>query len=405
MTAPPEKPVRRWWEAHRAGVRLCCVAFMAAAAAGRMGYEFWRLTLDRSFKGAIDLRITRDLVLRWFEGVPVYAHYQEAVHMPATYLMMWPLLGWMDVSASRWFWSAITVVMIVWLSLIVVRGCEAQSGITKVFAALLVPSMYATAITVGGGQHILMVLPPLVSGLLLLSGGKPNLGKDVLAAVLLTFTLLKPTVSAPFLWIALFVPGRIRPLLMVLGGYGLLTAFSLLFQDEGLRFLAAAWNSRAAALAASAGYGNIQLWLSVLRLDGLIVPASFLTALLLGVWVHRYRKEQVWLLLGVCALVARFWSYHQLYDDLLVLLPLVALYRIAVDEDSREAEAVPAAMLFGACLAGMLAPGTILLAEHLWGTIFRALQVAVWSATLIFLLVLPSRQEGRAGKAPADAVA
>ena len=53
----------------------------------------------------------------------------------------------------------------------------------------------------------------------------------------------------------------------------------------------------------------------------------------LGVWLYRHRRVDLWLQLGVIAVVARLWAYHRLYDDVLVVLALVALFRIATGVD------------------------------------------------------------------------
>ena len=37
----------------------------------------------------------------------------------------------------------------------------------------------------------------------------------------------------------------------------------------------------------------------------------------LGAWVYRFRRVDVWLLIGVSAVIARLWTYHRTYDDLL----------------------------------------------------------------------------------------
>jgi len=36
----------------------------------------------------------------------------------------------------------------------------------------------------------------------------------------------------------------------------------------------------------------------------------------LGFWVFCNRRKNMWLLIGITALVARFWTYHGWYDDL-----------------------------------------------------------------------------------------
>ena len=69
-----------------------------------------------------------------------------------------------------------------------------------------------------------------------------------------------------------------------------------------------------------------------------------------------WRRRDLWLLAGVAAIVARLWAYHRWYDDLLLWLPLVALWRLsAAAQDARWR--VAAGGLFGLTLLSTLAPG------------------------------------------------
>jgi len=49
----------------------------------------------------------------------------------------------------------------------------------------------------------------------------------------------------------------------------------------------------------------------------------------LGLWTQLHRRVDPWLLLGVAAPVAGFCTYHRLYGDVLVLLPMVPLFHVA----------------------------------------------------------------------------
>ncbi|WP_346289931.1 hypothetical protein [Sphaerothrix gracilis] len=47
--------------------------------------------------------------------------------------------------------------------------------------------------------------------------------------------------------------------------------------------------------------------------------------LLLRKGIYFYQQIDSWLLLGVSAIVARLWAYYLVYDDMLILLPIVVL--------------------------------------------------------------------------------
>ena len=84
---------------------------MAIAALVWLAYQFWRLLLGdapiwpTSPSGAIDLKLMHQLVHEWFAGRRVYGELKTAVYPPATYVLLWPLVGWLDVGPARWLWG------------------------------------------------------------------------------------------------------------------------------------------------------------------------------------------------------------------------------------------------------------------------------------------------------------
>jgi hypothetical protein len=117
-----------------------------------------------------------------------------------------------------------------------------------------------------------------------------------------------------------------------------------------------------------------------------ILPSSLLALVVLGFWTYRHRHGDIWLLLGVTALVARLWAHHRWYDDLLILLPMVALFRVAKRAPSAEGDDVVAGLLLGITTLAMLAPGGLYLFPPPWNGLYVAGQVIVWVVVLIFLL-------------------
>jgi hypothetical protein len=83
------------------------------------------------------------------------------------------------------------------------------------------------------------------------------------------------------------------------------------------------------------GYGSVATWASAMGLDGWIVPLGLAMLAGLGLWIFRHRRADLWVLLGVSAFVARFFTYHYYVDDLLFLIPLIALLRL-VTRDRRD---------------------------------------------------------------------
>jgi len=246
--------------------------------------------------------------------------------------------------------------------------------------------MYATGATIGNGQLIVHLLPMLVAGLLLLQQGQRRWRRDLRAAALILVALVKPSVSVPFFWIVLFVPGRLRPALFVSLGYVALTLSAASFQEPGLWSLLQGWLLHASEVTATQGYADLHIWLATLGLEEWILPVSLLVLAALGLWTYRHRHVDLWLLLGVTAFVARFWTYHRWYDDLLLLLPMVALFRIAKRGPPADGSDVMAGALLAITMLTTLAPGGLYLFPPPWDTMYVAGQVFVWIVVLIFLL-------------------
>ena len=386
--------LREAWHKHGDALRLAAIVLMAIAAFVWLGYEFGRLLFDLGPLGAVDLDMRLEEVQAWFRGEPVYGAIRTAVYPPASYAILWPLVGWLGITPARWLYAFTAAAALAWLVRLLVRLSGARSRTERVFIGLIPLSIYATGATIGNGQVIIYIMPVLIAGLLLLCRRSSGLWKDILGSFLLALALVKPSVAAPFLWIVLFVPGRLRPALLTGFGYVGMTALALSFQEsaplsliDGFRKGTEQMLSSAEALQYS--HANVQSWLASFGLSEWIPSASLALFAGLGVWTYFHRRRDVWQLAGVAALVARFWTFHGWYDDLLVVLPLIALFRVATSGGSRMGDDRVAGVLFAATLLTLMAPGGLYLFPEPWNLVYVAGQTCVWGAALAFLVVRP----------------
>ena len=380
--------IQRWWILHHAHLLRLAIVLMAVLALLKLGTEFWRLLLDGSPDGARDLRSLHELVHRWFTGKPVYDDLKIAriaVYPPASYVILWPFLGWLPVTPARWLWALTSAGAMVWLVHLISKESHAESPLERTFIALIPLSMNATGVTIGNGQLIIHLLSLLLAGLFLAHPTRRGWRKDLFGAGLLLITLVKPNVSIPFFWIILFRPGGLRIGVLTSLGYATLTFFAAFFQRSDLIALLRGWLVRAFE-ATQRGYGDLHVCLFTLGLGEWILPISLIALAALGVWVFCHRDGDHWLLLGVTALFARFWTYHRLYDNFLILLPMIALFRIAKRGPSVHGEDVMAGLLLAATTLIMLAPARLLTTPPPWDQLFKSVQVILWMATLFFLL-------------------
>lgn len=96
--------------------------------------------------------------------------------------------------------------------------------------------------------------------------------------------------------------------------------------------------------------------------------------------------------MGVTALVTRFWTYHQWYDDLLILLPMITLFRIIKRGEPSNGDDVMAGMLLAITMLLMIAPGGLYLFPPPWNRVYVQVQVFVWILVFIFLLYFAQQE-------------
>jgi len=378
------------------------IPFMILIAFVWLGYQFWRLLWGSnpiwpsSPDGAVDLMLRYDEVQRWFSGRPVYSELNTAVYPPASFVLLWPLLGWLTLSPVRWLWGVVTVAALAGLMYLIVRESGAETPLERVFIALIPLAIYPTGASIGNGQLIILVLLVLVVGLVRLPEQR-GWREDLLAATLMLIALVKPSQSVPFFWILLFVPRTWRPAIITSLGYILATLFASLFQKPSLPMLLRDWLTRVSGLAMNGGYADLHTLLKTLGLEDWSLAVSLFMLIVLGMWIYRNRQKSIWLLLGVTALVTRFWTYHRWYDDLLILLPMIALFRVA-KQSAGTKEGMVAGALFTITLLAMLAPGGLYLLPAPWNTLYVNGQIIIWIVGLIFLLGLTTRENNQHSK-------
>ena len=140
-----------------------------------------------------------------------------------------------------------------------------------------------------------------------------------------------------------------------MAAYAGLTAIAVSFRPEGVMGLLRSWVSISRETAVGARYGYMHL--------------------------HEW----------VVAIAARTWTYHALYDDLLLVVPIVALLRAAREMPVGEGRAAATGLVVFAGWCSTLVPARLLTAPSPWDLAFRAGQTLVWAAVLVALVALASR--------------
>ena len=369
------------------------VLLLVVAAAHRLSSQGPRL-LIASAENRNDLDRRHDEVERWFSGSEVYLSRRES-YPPASYALLWPLVGWLSPAAARWLLALSGAFALGWLVRQLAEGSRSQ-GVGQIAAVALVPlASVALASTLHNGQLALHVLPPTIAAILLLHRRPASWPRDLAAAGLLLLALVKPSSTAPFFWL-LAALGGLRPAALVATGYGGLTLLAAAFQADGLFALLRRWAAIGAMPRGDSGYGTLQVLLAWTGFERWTAEISLFALLALGVWIAARRRSDPWILLGVTAIFARTWTYHRDYDDLLLLLPAAALLRIARSESPPSAARARASAALAAILFGLLAPATFFAEGHYLAPCFR---IGVPLAWLAAGAVLVGQAHSRSGGA------
>ena len=393
--------VESLWTRHRRWLLPALLTLMSIAAILKLEYQFRRLVWVKGPNGAVDLVMHLPWVVGWFSGEPVYQQY-GADYPPASLVMLWPFMGWLSVMSARWLWAATSVAALAVMIFFAVRISGAKENWERWFAASLLLSLSGTAVTIGNGQLILHILPALLAAVLILNRERNTWGDDLLVAGLLTWSMVKPSVTAPFLWVFLFGWNRWRPVLLSLIMYSFLTLLAACFREEGLPALLEMFLRNASmTVLESAGTRNIHALMTDLGWTEWISLASILIFAGFGVWAFCYRYADRWVLVAVAALVARMWTYHRVYDDVLILMPELVLLRIARQSTSAN-QRIVAGTLVGLCAIAMLCPGWLLEEPGKRAWIWNTGHAILWLLVLACLMDYARRDDRRSMVIPAQ---
>ena len=385
--------IRAGWEKYRGWILAAGIAFMVIAAVTRLSTQEWILLFGPGRLAGVDLLSRHRDVHLWFDGMVVYNKTSGAGYPPASYAMLFPVLGWVDAITARWIWGGLNLVLLAGMSFLLVRSSGAESTIDRGFIALVPFSIYPTPVTIGIGQYGNLVIPALATGILLLDPRRAaSWRRDAMSAALILIGLIKINIAIPFVLLALWLPGRWRPILLIAAGYVTLTLIALSFQPDPAWKIFRDYAVYSSQRLATFGTNHLPAWLGALGLGKWNIPASVIVLIGLGFWIQRHRNADIWLLLGVTGIVARIWAYHHFYDDSLIVLPMIALYRIAKSAGGADARGWIAGGLFAVTWFGMQAPGALHLYPSPWNLLYYIGEPLVWIADLIFLAGCATRE-------------
>ena len=388
--------LERLWTANKKWILIAACVLLAIVAAQRLSSGFHELVLNP--KEANDLHLRYREVHEWFQGRSI-DRFWPAVYPPASLAMLWPFVGWESWPLARWLWALTTAAALAWLGWFALKQTGARGAWEKVAVVLLPLATYTVRADMVNGQLGLHLLPPLLGGAVLLERSPASWKRDAAVAGLFILALVKPTISVPFFLILLLSRRPVRPAALITAAYAALTVLACRFQSEPLITLMLQWYRRAHGVvvnkAGETTHINIHSWLDALSLQKLVLPASLLILALLAVLLWTYRRSDVWLRLGLAAIVARVWSMHHRYDDVLLLIPLIALIRIAARWRAGAGRETGALVMAGLLWLSLMVPARFFFQGPAVRAVADSALTAVWLAAFAYL-AYRARREHRA---------
>jgi hypothetical protein len=375
------------WTRHSSMFLRLAIGLSLLSIAFRLFSESYRLLLSTEHAGAVDLLLRHGEIQRWFEGLPVYINKKHTGYPPASYVLLFPFLGFLSAQAARWLWWVITLVELSFLALWTIRFTHTTARLEKILVFLTFISAYPITVTIGNGQLGIHILTMFLCGLLLLQRGS-DWRSESLASVFLLLASTKPSFSAPLYWIILFAVGRLRPIIFVGAGYVLLTGLALAFQPDPYLQIFADFFRHNAEVIDTDGAAQIAAWMNALGLRQWTPVITLGLFFALGVWVLLNRRGNLWLLLGVSAIVARLWTYHRMYDDLLVLVPMIALLRLLRDYALTVDQKTIGGCLLGISWLALQMPASTYKFPFPWNMPYEMGWPAIWGSMLFYLIYM-----------------
>ncbi len=371
---------------YRLWIAGCILTLLATVV--RLYSSFFHLILRADDSVPFDFGLRYIETNAWFGGDQVYGAIDTADYPPASYAIFWPFMGWLSLPDAQWLWTILSLIALAVTGRLLVRESGAKILSERLFFCLLPFSIYPTNSSVIVGQLPTHLLPVIAISLLTLERGKGRLSRDILSSALFIIALVKPQITAPFFLIMLFRPGRLRPAIMTVAGYLSLTIIAKMFQPSDWITLLKGWSGQRDQISWVWGHTSVYTWMKSAGLHDLALPASLLLLTGFAIWLWVHRKADFWILVGVTALISRLWIHHRVYDDLIVLLAMVPLFRLANSSESTDGERTTGYLLFFINWVIFIAPlGFVLATVHypLIQLPARVFVATVWLTTLGYL--------------------
>lgn len=379
---------------HKLTVLSISIAVISLITFLKIFDEFYRLVFIETPNGAIDLRVLKRGIGLWFENRPIIQELKSAVYPPASYAMLWPFIGWMKFPFSRIIMACSLILILILFSKFSLKHSLSKSTEASAIALLIPLCLNATGVVIGNGQLTIHLLLMILIAIFMLKNNKNYLSKEILISILIVFSLIKPSLTAPFIWLVLFIFPNHRVILMTILLYFVITFVSYYFREteinEVVKITKQAYHNiiwGTISGSDTGGYANLHSLFSYIGIERFNIIGSFLLSLIFGIWVFLNKKADLWLLLAVTALFSRFWMYHRVYDDFLLAIPMISLIRIINTETIKKSIHQMSLILFILTILAMMIPASLQFISP-YSFIFIWGHTILWLVLIVYFIIL-----------------
>ena len=295
---------------------------------------------------------------------------------PAAWLYNQLIYGYVALDYLNYYYLVTSAALIGICSWLPFAGQKTTHLIGPLLGSASLAAISAWCSLLGVGQNAIHAIL-----LLTLSLWSLETKRDLLAGLFLGMALLKPQIAALFVC-ALLVKGNYRALagvaIAVLAGY-----LYLCLMTQALPWtVSLEWLEYVRSFPSWPGLGllNVLEYCGVSQHVGIVLVAITL-GLLAVILTFYLRRAPYFLLFAILCVIARFWSYHQWYDNGMLLFLLIAFYRFA--GSSGQACRTIALSFFGLVGVTLWAPGRCVLIES-----FQFFQFSIWVLSVIILIFM-----------------
>ena len=132
-----------------------------------------------------------------------------------------------------------------------------------------------------------------------------------------------------------------------------------------------------------------------IKLDDYLKEITFSLLMLLGLWIYYHRGINIWLLISVCSLFAYFWTYYRWYDDIIILIPIITLFRMTKAIHFSEKTKLLSGLLLVISIILSIAPGGHYLFPGPFDDLYIYSQFIAWISVFAFLLKISLNERAR----------